>query len=192
MQATLHRLNLPALSRTDMKLLTVLLTLTLLPLIACAQPHHRKPASPPSGALLAELAKYPSVTDRVIKSNDEWKKLLTPAEYDVLREKGTERPFTGSLLDNHKHGIYVCAACGNPLFSSETKFESGTGWPSFYQPIQKGRVTEVEDNSIGESRTEVLCARCGSHLGHVFDDGPNPTGLRYCMNSVALKFIATK
>ena len=175
-----------------MKFLTVLLTSTLLPLLACAQPHQRKPASPPSAALLAGLAKFPSVHDRVVKSNAEWKQLLTPAEYDVLREKGTERAFTGSLLENHAHGIYVCAACGNPLFSSETKFESGTGWPSFYQPIQKGRVNEVEDNSIGESRTEVVCARCGSHLGHVFDDGPNPTGLRYCMNSVALKFIATK
>jgi len=172
--------------------LAVFFAVALLPMVSCAQPIPQKPESPPTEKMLAQLANYPSVTDRVVKSDAQWKQELTPSQYDILRQKGTERSFTGSLLENHRHGIYVCAACGNPLFSSEAKFESGTGWPSFFQAIQKGRVLQVADNSIGESRTEVECARCGGHLGHVFDDGPEPTGLRYCMNSVALKFIENK
>jgi peptide-methionine (R)-S-oxide reductase len=133
-------------------------------------------------------AHKPSAKDAVIKSNAEWKKILTPEQYEVLRGKGTERAFTGKYWDNHKEGTYVCAACGLDLFSSKTKFESGTGWPSFYAPIRKSAVDTVTDTTLGMVRSEVLCARCGGHLGHVFDDGPKPTGLRYCMNSVALVF----
>ena len=128
----------------------------------------------------------PSREDRVVKTVEAWKAELTPEEFRVLREKGTERAFTGDLWDDHEPGIYVCAGCGLELFSSEHKFDSGTGWPSYYQPIDKDRVDEHSDTSLGMTRTEVTCARCGGHLGHVFPDGPEPTGLRYCINSVAL------
>lgn len=128
----------------------------------------------------------------IAKTDAEWKKELSQQEFYVLREEGTERPFTGEYADNHEHGIYYCAACGLALFRSDTKFDSGTGWPSFYQPIFKKNVVEKTDRSLGDVRTEVECARCSSHLGHVFDDGPEPTGLRYCMNSVSLKFKPAK
>jgi peptide-methionine (R)-S-oxide reductase len=126
---------------------------------------------------------------KVTKTDAEWKKILTPEQYNVTREKGTERPFSSPLNDIHDEGIFECVACELPVFSSKAKFDSGTGWPSFYEPIDKESVTEVVDKSLWETRTEVLCARCDSHLGHVFDDGPKPTGLRYCMNGVALKFV---
>lgn len=122
------------------------------------------------------------------KSDAEWKAHLDPLAYDVLREKGTERAFSGKYHDNKKAGIYSCAGCGLSLFSSETKFDSGTGWPSFYAPLDKTHVEEDTDVSYGMKRVEVLCRRCSGHLGHVFDDGPQPTGLRYCMNSVSLTF----
>lgn len=122
------------------------------------------------------------------KNDDEWKKSLTPEQYRVLREKSTERPFTGSLLHNKAKGVYVCAGCGNQLFVSEAKFDSGTGWPSFCAMAREGAVETRLDRSLFMSRTEVLCSRCGGHLGHVFDDGPGPTGKRYCINSVALRF----
>jgi peptide-methionine (R)-S-oxide reductase len=120
-------------------------------------------------------------------SDEEWKKKLSAEEYYVCRQQGTERPGTGKLLHYKGDGTFVCAACGNPLFDSKAKFESGTGWPSFYQPLSKDAVTERGDLTHGMTRVEVNCSKCGSHLGHVFDDGPQPTGLRYCMNSVSLK-----
>ncbi len=125
-------------------------------------------------------------------SEDEWRKRLTPAEFNVLREEGTERAFTSPLNDEKHDGTFVCAGCQLPLFSSETKFNSGTGWPSFYAPIDEANVREVVDNSYGMRRVEVECARCGGHQGHIFDDGPKPTGLRYCINGVALQFVSAE
>ena len=126
----------------------------------------------------------------VQKTDAEWKRLLSPAAYQVLRHEDTERPYTSPLNEEHRRGVFVCAADGNPLFDSRTKFDSGTGWPSFYQPISKAAVGTTVDRSLLMTRTEIHCSRCGGHLGHVFDDGPKPTGLRYCMNGAAMKFKA--
>ena len=127
--------------------------------------------------------------DKVIKSEEEWRRELTSEQFYILREDGTEPAFYNKYWDNKKKGEYRCAACGNPLFSSEAKFDSGTGWPSFWQPISERSVVTESDNSLGMRRTAVRCARCGGHLGHVFDDGPPPTGLRFCMNSGAMDFV---
>jgi peptide-methionine (R)-S-oxide reductase len=124
------------------------------------------------------------------KPEKEWKKTLTPEEFNILREKGTEQPFTGKLLSIKKKGTYICAGCGKELFPSETKFDSGTGWPSFWAPASRDSVDLKPDDSLGRRRTEVLCSHCGGHLGHVFDDGPKPTGQRFCINSTALHFKA--
>ena len=133
----------------------------------------------------------PVETPRVVKTDDEWKKQLTDAQFKIARAKGTERPFCGNLLDNHEKGIYTCICCGLPLFSSEGKFTSGTGWPSFFEPVAKENVFENRDDTHGMVRSEILCARCDCHLGHVFDDGPRPTGLRFCVNSESLVFTAS-
>src|SRR5215469_465967 len=130
----------------------------------------------------------PVLVPKVEKTDDEWRKQLTPEQYQIARGKGTEPAFCGTLLDNHRVGIYHCVCCGLPLFSSNAKFNSGTGWPSFFQPIAKENVIMEADNSYGMERTEILCARCDGHLGHVFDDGPPPTGLRFCLNSASLTF----
>jgi peptide-methionine (R)-S-oxide reductase len=138
----------------------------------------------PVTSTAADLAAAP----RVVKADAEWKAQLTPAQYAVVRRKGTERAGSSDLLREHRHGVFRCVACGAPLFASDGKFESGTGWPSFTKPFIPANVTVAEDKSMGMERDEVLCARCDSHLGHVFDDGPAPIGLRYCLNGLALKF----
>lgn len=130
-----------------------------------------------------------TMEDKIVKSDEEWKKELSPEEYRILREKGTERAFTGKYWNHFELGTYVCAACGTELFESDTKFESGCGWPSYFEPIDSSRIIYKDDKSFGMTRTEVLCAKCGGHLGHVFNDGPPPTGLRYCINSGSMKFI---
>jgi peptide-methionine (R)-S-oxide reductase len=137
-----------------------------------------------------ERWKDPPLGETIELSEAEWRKRLEPAEFEILRQAGTERAFRGLWHDHKGKGLYRCAGCGAPLFHSKHKFDSGTGWPSFYKPIEKGRVGTKQDGSLGMTRTEVHCARCGGHLGHVFEDGPDPTGLRYCINSLALDFDA--
>ena len=132
------------------------------------------------------------MTDKINKTDADWKKELTSEQYRVLREKGTERAFTGAYWNTKDKGIYRCAGCGEVLFVSDTKFDSGCGWPSFYAPSSTNKVAEATDNTLGMKRVEVTCSKCGGHLGHVFDDGPNPTGLRYCINSASLKFEGKK
>jgi peptide-methionine (R)-S-oxide reductase len=141
---------------------------------------------------MAEVAKTEKTDqtgkEKVHKTEAEWRELLTPEQFHVMREGGTERPFTGALVNNHEDGIYHCGACDAPLFTSDKKFESGSGWPSFWLPVSSDAVEAIEDDSMGMRRIEVRCAQCGAHLGHVFPDGPKPSGMRYCINSASLGF----
>jgi peptide-methionine (R)-S-oxide reductase len=155
--------------------------------VACQSPKKNEMKKEQSKS--ATPVELPSKIVEMKLPNTEWKQKLDDQTYYVMRENGTERAFSGKYWDNHANGIYLCNACKLPLFKSDTKFESGTGWPSFYTPIRKDVVKEIEDDAYGMTRTEILCARCGGHLGHVFNDGPDPTGLRYCMNSAALNFV---
>ncbi len=190
---SLFKLFYPDICLIMMKVTYTAAILSLIALIACNQNGHN---SNKQSKMDSNKATNPvfSTTDTtsVAITNEEWKKILPEEIYQISREKGTERPFTGKYNDHKDTGTYYCAACGNPLFASNGKFESSCGWPSFFEPITKGSIIYAPDNTYGMKRTEVMCGRCKGHLGHVFEDGPPPTGLRYCINSVILDFEAAK
>jgi methionine-R-sulfoxide reductase len=157
--------------------------------LLCILPVRLSVAEDVDAARIRRQIESAPLTQKVTLSDDQWRKILTPGQFQVLRQAKTEAPYKNAYWNNHEKGLYLCAACGNQLFGSDTKFESHTGWPSFYAPRTRDKITVTTDTSAGMTRDEVRCARCGSHLGHVFNDGPAPTHLRYCLNSVALKFV---
>ena len=178
-------------------IILITLAITLVAFAACiSSPSSAQdePTSNPTeetahGAVNWDPSDFPELGSTYVLTENAWQDELTDEEFRILREDGTERAFTGDLYDHHGHGVYTCAGCGAPLYSSEHKFDSGTGWPSFYQEIEEGRVATEMDYAYGMTRTEITCARCGGHLGHVFEDGPEPTGLRHCVNSASLDFV---